>query len=209
MAAALHREGGMKVRTFPVALVVSLLGLGACMTPRERQEKVTDDANASPETIPPHAPSMGDPGALQAYTPTETHLADADRQMREAFELQKASERLAKYEDAACNGISKELRTACPVVAPHVDRIQERVEGITLHLKPGAPASALAALMRCHFAFAEATRFERVPCPLYIKGVKIELRGSDEIDVFSSDPEVAAQVRRQARRMFGEVIARW
>ena len=191
------------------AVVVSIIGLGACVTPRQEQEKATDDANATAETIPPHAPYKGEPVVLQAYNPTDVHLAEADRQMREAFEFQQASERLAKYEDAACNGISKELRTACPVVAPHVDRIQERVEGVTLHLKPGAPAKALVAQMRCHFAFAEATRFDRVPCPLYIKGVKIELRGSDEIDVFSSDPEVAAQVRRQARRMFGEVIARW
>ena len=44
----------------------------------------------------------------------------------------------------------------------------------------------------------------RTPCPLYIKGVEIDLLGDRAIAVTAKDDGVAAQIRQEARRMFGE-----
>ncbi len=138
------------------------------------------------------------------YNPTASNLAEADRKMDSAFKHLEAARRLEKYEDVACVGLTRAERTSCPLIAPHIDKIEEGSKGVVLHIKTAEKARILSAQMHCHLAFAQANNFERAPCPLYLKGVTITLVGDKAIEVTSSDPAVAREVRQEARRMFGE-----
>jgi hypothetical protein len=155
-----------------------------------------------------HMPAVGtqavEAGDDLMYNPTAGHLAEADRQMSIAFEHLTYADRLTRTEDVACADVPEAERAACPMLAPHVDAVYEVKLGVSLHLKQIAPAQRLAAQLRCHLAFAKANNFDRVPCPLFVKGVTITLRAGQLIDVYSPDRKVAAEVQRQARRMFGQ-----
>ena len=176
------------------------------------QKAAVEESKYDPNAVAirplPHTPVEMDPvDTNRKYNPTDQHLAEADRQMKKAFEHEKAAERLEKYEDAACAGVSIAERTSCPVLAPHVAAVEETVLGITLHLKAGPRANQLAAQLQCHLAFAKANDFVSVPCPLFIRGVSITLREGTKLDINSADPKVAAQLRLESRRMFGQTGA--
>jgi hypothetical protein len=138
------------------------------------------------------------------YNPSAANLAEADQKMKSAFAHLEAARKLEKYEDAACAGISAAERMSCPLIAPHIDKIEEGSKGVVLHLKSPEKAKTLATQMQCHLAFAKANNFNRAPCPLYVKGVAIGLVGDKAIEVVSGDADVAREVRDEARRMFGE-----
>ena len=210
----------MKTRSW--ILSVAVASLGSCahnepMTGDEHRaaaevaehkaalERSQYDPNAEAHVVTPRVP-ITDIGvdSMRAYNPTQEHLVEADRQMKIAFQHLQNAGKLEASEDAACVGIPGAERVSCPVMAPFIEEVSESREGVTLQLKPAAPALRLVSQMRCHLAFAKATDFDRVPCPLYIKGVTINLREGRMIDIFSPDAKVAADVRREARRMFGE-----
>ena len=144
------------------------------------------------------------PVATRVYNPTAVHLAEADRRMQSAFKHLEAARRLETFESAACAGISTAQRIACPLVAPYIESIAEGPRGVVLNIKSAERARMLAIQMACHLAFAQANNFERVPCPLYMKGVAIALTGERAIEVSSMDPQVSAAIREEARLMFGE-----
>ncbi|GEM_PF-3504796 len=77
--------------------------------------------------------------------------------------------------------------------------------GVALHLKTLEKARTVSNQMRRHLAWAQANNFDRTPCSLYIKGVKIPLVGDMTIEVTSDDPNIARAVRDEARQMFGEL----
>ncbi len=164
-----------------------------------------------PATVRGTAGEVIDPASLEfwtEYNPTQGHLVEADRQMQHAFEHLKAADQLEKYEDAACQGESVPERRACPLLAPHIASVKENKRGVLLQLKPTAPATRLTAQLQCHLAFARAHDFVQAPCPLFIKGVGINLKAGTHIEVASADPVVAESVRRQARVMFGEAAVK-
>ena len=66
-----------------------------------------------------------------------------------------------------------------------------------------APAQRLSTQMQCHLAFAKSRGFDRAPCPLYVQGVSIS-SSAGVIEVRSLVPSVAARVRLEGRRLFGE-----
>jgi hypothetical protein len=137
----------------------------------------------------------------------DEHRAQATRLNNQlAFDHLKAANELERSASEACAGINEVEQRACPLLAPHIRRVEEVAQGVRLHLKPQAPAADLAARMRCHLALAQAHGFDRVPCPLFVKGVRISTRsGADKaIEVFSLDPRVAGEVRLEARQLFGE-----
>ncbi len=171
------------------------------------QQEAQYNPNETRPVLAPRSPFVEDAPGLHSYNPTAEHLNQADREMARAFEHLKAAQALEKYEDSACAGISPAERSACPLLAPFVEAVEEGSQGLTLHLKASAPAKRIAAQMGCHLAYAQANGFDRTPCPLYVKGVKIAMREDRLIDVKSTDGTVATEVRLEGRRMFGEPAA--
>lgn len=137
------------------------------------------------------------------YNPTREHLVEADRQYKLSVAHMKEAQALDAFEDAACVGMTKAERLSCPVLAPHLASVAEVPGGVALRLKPSAPIAQMARQLRCHLAFAESTDFVSVPCPLFVKGVRITMHEGSSIDVLSTDAKVARQVQIQAHRMFG------
>ncbi len=170
------------------------------------QEKAKFDPDQTQMAIQPRSSGFTDDPTMppRFYNPSAAHLVEADRKMDSAFKHLEAARKLEKYEDAACAGISNAERMSCPLIAPHLEKIEEGSRGIVMHLKTAEKAKTLSTQMRCHLAFAQANNFEASPCPLYLKGVSIALVGDKDIEITSSDPKVAAAVRDEARRMFGE-----
>ncbi len=138
------------------------------------------------------------------YNPSTANLVEADRKMASAYKHLEAARKLESYEDTACAGLSVAQRTSCPLIAPHLDRIEEGSRGVVLHIKSADKAKELAGQLSCHLAFSRANNFERAPCPLFIKGVAITLTGEKTIEVASGDAKVAREVQFEARKMFGE-----
>jgi hypothetical protein len=170
------------------------------------QEKAQFDPNQTQMAIQPRSAGFTDDPTMppRFYNPSAAHLIEADRKMDSAFKHLEAARKLEKYEDAACAGISNAERMSCPVISAHLEKIEEGSRGIVIHLKTSEKAKILSTQMRCHLAFAQANNFESSPCPLYLKGVSITLVGDKAIEVTSTDAKVAATVREEARRMFGE-----
>ena len=174
---------------------------------RHQAEAARQEAQFDPkqtrERLEPRTP-FAEPGyGLETYNPTAEHLNEADRHMLRSFEHLKAAQKLEKFEDAACVGMTVAERSACPVLAPHLTQVEEIAQGLRLHLKPDAPAKMITSQMICHLAYANAEGFEKAPCPLYVKGIQIKSGGERIIELRSTDPAVAAEVRKQARMMFG------
>lgn len=174
-----------------------------------RHQENSEDARASATdtpvlfAAPPRSPFNDESATLRPYNPSAARLDEADRQMRAAWEHLQAAKDLEKYEAAACEGVPAAERSACPVLAPHTAWVEEIAQGLTLHLKPAAPKQRLAAQLQCHLAWAQARGFDRTPCPLYVKGVKITV-AENAIDFRSTDAAVAVEVRREGRKLFGE-----
>lgn len=177
----------------------------ADMAASEEARAKYDPEHRALETVPPTHAQADDPTPPpRIYNPTAIHLAEADRRMTSAFKHLEAAQKLEKFEDAACTGISDAERTSCPLVAPHVQTIEETARGVTLHIRTAEKAKPLSIQMRCHLAFAQANNFEKVPCPLYMKGVSITLVGTQTIEITSSDPKVVRAIIGESRLMFGE-----
>ena len=176
------------------------------MAAADKEKAKYDPGALQMAVVPPRTSGLSDEptSAPIFYNPTAAHLDEADRKMDSAFKHLEAARKLEKYEDAACAGISTAVRTSCPLIAPHLEKIEEGSRGIVLHIKTAEQARQLSIQMRCHLAFAQANNFDRSPCPLYFKGVVITLVGDKAIEVTSTDPNVAREVRQEARRMFGE-----
>lgn len=172
---------------------------------RAEREKARYDPDVTAVQVQPRSPFIEDPTVPRFYNPTAAHLAQADRRMESAYKHLEAARKLEKYEDAACSGVSQAERMSCPLIAPHLQQVEEGKHGVVLHLKSAERAGPLAAQLKCHLAFAQANDFDRTPCPLFIKGVEIDLQGTQAISVTSKDDDVAAQVRMEARKMFGEM----
>ena len=109
---------------------------------------------------------------------------------------------LERFEDAACRGLSRAARAACPFVQPVVLKAIPR--GIRIQVQPD-DAAEIAARMRCHLAYAKARGFRHVTeCPLYLPSVEIELTEQrDAIEVTSIDPEVAGELIVRATESYG------
>lgn len=139
----------------------------------------------------------------ESYEPTAKQKAEADRQMALSFRHLRAARGLEGFEDDACFGLAEPVRVSCPVLAPHLESVEELANGVALHFEDAHVARTVGIQMRCHLAYAMANNFERAPCPLYLKGVQIQIGSEREIVVGSRDAEIAREVKAAARRMFG------
>ncbi len=151
-------------------------------------------------------PFEGAPGEippLMTYNPTEVHLDAAESQRHDADSHLKAAAELERFEDAACAGVSKAERAACPLLAPKLAQVEETSTGILLHVKPGVDVNALYQTMSCHMAFARAHGYDSKTCPLYLAGVSLSKLESGVIELRSNSAGTAATLRKEARAMFG------
>jgi hypothetical protein len=144
------------------------------------------------------------PNTLQVYNPTAGHLLAADRHLREAHQESKAAAALDSFEDQACLGESREVRRSCPLIRAKVERVEESPRGVRLHLFPAADGAEVLREMRCHLAYARTLAFKDVPpCPLYARGVTVELDAAAHvIEVRGDGAPGAEHVRRDARALF-------
>jgi hypothetical protein len=133
-------------------------------------------------------------------TPTEGPLADAEKHRQHARQHERAAEFLEQFEEVECRQFSPRTRAACPLLGPVV-RIDDIEGGVSVLFKPGTPIDAVLAHMRCHYAFARARAFDQsASCPLYLRGIEIRRALNPmAIEILSSDPNVARDVRRRAR----------
>lgn len=176
---------------------------------KEEREASKDQAKFDPNatvrvpiTNDPNAGPQGEP-RLESYNPTSGYLTQADAHQRAAHDHLKAAGELEKFEDAHCGGLSTGERAACPLFTAFVQRVEETKEGLRLHLKDGAPEAKLLSEMQCHLAFAKAHGFERVTCPLYLRGVSIDGKPEHVIELRADSSDTAEMLRAQARGLFG------
>lgn len=168
------------------------------------QERAKFDPGATAVAVDPRGAFADDPAGPRFYNPTADSLDKADRKMQSAFKHLEAARKLEAYQDLACSNLPTAQKTACPLIGPSLVKVEEGSRGVILHFSSVERAKELVEQMRCHLAFAQANDFDRVPCPLYMKGVQIAASGDKAIAVTSADPAVAARVRLEARQLFGQ-----
>jgi hypothetical protein len=172
------------------------------------QQAARERAQYNPDaerSLPIRGPMAEVPGAdVRTYNPTEGHLFEADRQMREAARDLAAAKRLEAFEDVRCKDLAPAVRSACPLLASSVSRVVETDRGVKLYLKPDVDVADTHRRLDCHLAYAEAQGFTRPSCPLFVKGMTIALQRSPQeaIELYAGERQVADVIKAQARRIF-------
>ncbi len=136
------------------------------------------------------------------YDPRAAHLSAADSEMRRAAAHLAAAKDLERFEGEACAQIPPAERAACPLLASQVERVRETPAGIELVLKAHVDGPDTHRRLDCHLAFARANGFAKPSCPLFVQGMSIRLQ-SDKVIEMTGKGEVAVELQRQARRIFG------
>ena len=136
------------------------------------------------------------------YNPTEGFLREADEHRAHAREHEKAAGALEKFEDGECREFPERTRAACPLLGP-VTKIDDVAKGVRVTFAPGTRVDAVAAHMRCHYAYAKAHGFDtRVNCPLYMPGVQIAQAGDAAVELKTRNraqvDDLRARVREEA-----------
>jgi len=136
------------------------------------------------------------------YNPTSGHLRTAAQLETHGRQHAAAAAELEKFENAACTGIGRSTRGACPFLSVMAFKVLPN--GVRLHLKDASAEPGMTALMRCHLAYARARGFESAPdCPLYIRGVDIEAAADGKgIEVTSRDHAVSLEIIRRSQELF-------
>ena len=81
-------------------------------------------------------------------------------------------------------------------------QVRNTPAGLELALKPTVDAGDTYRRLSCHLAYAEAQGFLRPSCPLFVKGLSIELREPDVLVFTGATKEIAKQLQDEARRIF-------
>jgi hypothetical protein len=169
------------------------------------QARLRADAHRAAGRITHAASAQAAPAGLPVMTSTDGedsgwHLLEAARHAYHARQHQAAAAALERSEEVECRALPAAVRAACPILT-FVSQVREIEGGIRVRFLPQADVGQVAALMRCHLAFARARGFDRVPtCPLYTSGVEIR-RVGDAIDVTGDTLEVVAEIRERIREV--------
>jgi hypothetical protein len=140
-------------------------------------------------------------GASIVSNPTQVHLTLAEQHRLHALAHERAAQQLARFEAAECRDVPPAERAACPLLAPVV-AIRDLRDGVRVELGPTVAVQRLIGDMRCHCAFARARGFseEAAACPLYVRGLQIELsRDGRAIELRGSTRELADEIRQRVR----------
>jgi hypothetical protein len=136
---------------------------------------------------------------ISVYNPTDGYLRQADEHRAHAREHEKAAAALEKFEEGECRAFPERTRAACPLLGP-VTKIDDVAHGVRVTFVPGTRVDAVAAHMRCHYAYAKAHGFDaRVSCPLYMPGLEIKQDGANAVDIAVRNPKQVDDLRARAR----------
>jgi hypothetical protein len=202
----------LKLLSFPLLLA-------ACahddLTAREhRQLAATEQGRATveqaryqPELSTERPSSMdhlvkGDDNGTFTYNPTQSHLINADRELRDAADNLAAAKRIEAFEDTACRELTPAQRAACPLLASQVLRVRHTEHGFTLLLADSTDAGATFARLSCHLAWARSVGFDRPSCPLFVRGTQLRRVGDHSLEFSADDPATASELQAQARHIF-------
>jgi hypothetical protein len=153
--------------------------------------------------IPNRSPFGEGPDSLvKPYNPTAEHLGEADRNMRQAALESEAARRIEAFEDIACSAIPKEQRAACPLLASQVKTVTATANGVELTLRDDVNALDTARRLQCHLAYARVAGFERPSCPLFTRGLTLQMKGLHTVVFSGSTPDAAERIRASAARVF-------
>jgi hypothetical protein len=148
---------------------------------------------------PPGNAMAGVEFPVSVYNPTEGYLQQADEHRAHAKEHERAAAALEKFEEGECKAFPERTRAACPLLGP-VTKIDDVERGVRVTFAPGTRVDAVAAHMRCHYAYARAHGFDaRVSCPLYMPGLEIEQQVGAAVEIKIRDKQKVAELRGRAR----------
>jgi hypothetical protein len=150
---------------------------------------------------PPQMNGQGIPDDLMIYNPTQDHLARADQELSERNQQLAAAHALEEFESEACAGLSVAQRSACPLLASSVSRVEDTRDGFRLVMKPTVDAEQTFKQLNCHLAYAMANGFEAPSCPLFVKGTRLT-HDRRSVEFRGESSPVAVQLRAEARRIF-------
>jgi hypothetical protein len=140
---------------------------------QESADRYDPNAARANALAPPSAAAGNVLFPSSIYNPTEGHLLQADKHRAHAREHEAAARALERFEDAECGSFPERTRAACPLLGP-VTRIDDVTRGVRVTFASGTRVDAIAAHMKCHYAYARSRAFDaRVSCPLYMPGIEI------------------------------------
>ena len=130
----------------------------------------------------------GPRGALVLINANAPHLLDAQAHERAALAHEQAAGELAKFEEAACQGISPAERQSCPTLLS--DAVSPLENGICIHVGPRRAAGVLAYL-RCHLAFARVHGYgEATLCAFAVADVTAQATADFKgVELTSANPQ--------------------
>jgi hypothetical protein len=202
-------------------LFLAALALAACAAPQRQirpddmgadahRKAATRERNAAREHLqewdnasrkPTVAPALiADDVYLDGifwFDPRSWHLDEAQRHAVRASAHDEAASELEKFEATECAGVP-DTREACYLLGP-LSEIRDIEGGVFLRFADGVNTAAVAAHLRCHYAWARKEGFDRgASCPLDLAGVTFEVVGP-AILVLGNDAATIAEIRRRAR----------
>lgn len=155
---------------------------------------------APPIPVPAVAPYEVPTYPIEVYNPGEQHMMRARQLEAHARQHQAAASKLEAFVQDECKGLPPETRAVCPMLGP-VSQLSDIPGGVRIWFTPRTRVDAVAAHMRCHFAYAQAHGFDTlIDCPLYVRGLHIQLSDDGKaIDLTSQDAATAGTIRARAR----------
>src|SRR5262249_4260384 len=115
---------------------------------------------------------------------------------------ERAAAELERFEEAACRGIPKKARAACPLLHDVVDII-DTDGGARVVFDETVSVPQVVVQIRCHLAFARARAFaDAEDCPLYVRDVEAAAAGPHALVLttrYEGQRELARRIRQLAR----------
>jgi hypothetical protein len=132
------------------------------------------------------------------FDPRSHELEEAERHAARARAHDEAARLLETFETEQCTGVPDYARESCHLLGP-VAEIRDIEGGLFLRFADGVDTQAIAAHLRCHYAWARKQGWDHAGgCPLDIAGVRFQVVGP-AILALSEDPRTVAEIRRRAR----------
>lgn len=129
------------------------------------------------------------------------HEANAESARRHAEMHRAAAEALRTSEAKECAGVTDADRAECPLI--HVERAEDKADGVVLWLAAGSSPEGVAQQMRCHIAFASTRGREGMDgCPFFVKGISVAaVPGQNAVKLSAPDPKSVQEIQQQVHTM--------
>jgi hypothetical protein len=145
---------------------------------------------------------VGYDNSIQPYNPTQTHLANADQLLRLAAQESEAARKLEEFENVACAAIPRPQRAACPLLASQVKTVRNTQDGVELTLRDEADTVDTVRRLQCHLAYTRVTGFDHPSCPLFTRGLSIQMRGLHGVAFVGDSVDTIRRIQQQAWHVF-------